>query len=279
MSCTCHEKDPLVPQVAKLEFVRIDTEDVTTFRIVSKEGKRPFAFKPGQCAMISIPMIGEAIFSITSSPTEGDYIECSIKKCGVVTDYLHTLEAGDEIGVRGPYGNSFPVEEFKGKDILFIGGGIGLAPLRSVINYVMDKREEFGLVDIVYGARTSRDLVHPKDIYEVWPNSKDTNVYLTIDKKEEGWTKNVGFVPTYVKELNFSTDKIVLVCGPPIMIKYVLQGLEEIGFKKEQVYTTLELKMKCGFGKCGRCNIGDKYVCKDGPVFRCDEITELPDEY
>lgn len=279
MSCTCHEKDPLVPQVAKLEFVRIDTEDVTTFRIVSKEGKRPFDFKPGQCAMISIPMIGEAIFSITSSPTEGDYIECSIKKCGVVTDYLHTLEAGDEIGVRGPYGNSFPVEEFKGKDILFIGGGIGLAPLRSVINYVMDKRDEFGLVDIVYGARTSRDLVHPKDIYEVWPNSKDTNVYLTIDKKEEGWTKNVGFVPTYVKELNFSTDKIVLVCGPPIMIKYVLQGLEEIGFKKEQVYTTLELKMKCGFGKCGRCNIGDKYVCKDGPVFRCDEITELPDEY
>lgn len=279
MSCTCHEKDPLVPQIAKLEFVRIDTEDVTTFRIVSKEGKRPFDFKPGQCAMISIPMIGEAIFSITSSPTEGDYIECSIKKCGVVTDYLHTLEAGDEIGVRGPYGNSFPVEEFKGKDILFIGGGIGLAPLRSVINYVMDKRDEFGLVDIVYGARTLKDLVHPKDIYEVWPNSKDTNVYLTIDKKEEGWTRNVGFVPTYVKELNFSTDKIVLVCGPPIMIKYVLQGLEEIGFKKEQVYTTLELKMKCGFGKCGRCNIGDKYVCKDGPVFRCDEITELPDEY
>ena len=279
MSCTCHEKDPLVPQVAKLEFVRIDTEDVTTFRIISKEGKRPFDFKPGQCAMISIPMIGEAIFSITSSPTEGDYIECSIKKCGVVTDYLHTLEAGDEIGVRGPYGNSFPVEEFKGKDILFIGGGIGLAPLRSVINYVMDKRDEFGLVDIVYGARTLKDLVHPKDIYEVWPNSKDTNVYLTIDKKEEGWTRNVGFVPTYVKELNFSTDKIVLVCGPPIMIKYVLQGLEEIGFKKEQVYTTLELKMKCGFGKCGRCNIGDKYVCKDGPVFRCDEITELPDEY
>lgn len=279
MSCTCHEKDPLVPQIAKLEFVRIDTEDVTTFRIISKEGKRPFDFKPGQCAMISIPMIGEAIFSITSSPTEGDYIECSIKKCGVVTDYLHTLEAGDEIGVRGPYGNSFPVEEFKGKDILFIGGGIGLAPLRSVINYVMDKRDEFGLVDIVYGARTLKDLVHPKDIYEVWPNSKDTNVYLTIDKKEEGWTRNVGFVPTYVKELNFSTDKIVLVCGPPIMIKYVLQGLEEIGFKKEQVYTTLELKMKCGFGKCGRCNIGDKYVCKDGPVFRCDEITELPDEY
>lgn len=279
MACTCHEKDPLVPQIAKLEFVRIDTEDVTTFRIVSPEGKRPFDFKPGQCAMISVPMVGEAIFSITSSPTEGEYIECSIKKCGVVTDYLHSLEAGDEIGIRGPYGNNFPIEVLKGKDLLFIGGGIGLAPLRSVINYTMNRRDEFGNVDIVYGARTSRDLVHPKDIYEVWPNSKDTNVYLTVDKEEEGWNGNVGFVPTYVKELNFSTDRTVLVCGPPIMIKYVLQGLEELGFKKEQVYTTLELKMKCGFGKCGRCNIGDKYVCKDGPVFRCDEITELPDEY
>ncbi|MGL4976758.1 MAG: FAD/NAD(P)-binding protein [Cetobacterium sp.] len=269
----------MVPQLAKLEFVRRDTPDVTTFRIVSEDGKAPFEFMPGQCAMISVPPLGEAIFSITSSPTEEGYIECSIKKCGVVTDYLHTLEAGDEIGIRGPYGNNFPVELLKGKDLLFIGGGIGLAPLRSVINYVMDKRDEFGKVDIVYGARTPEDLVHPKDIFEVWPNSKDTDVHLTVDREAINWNGHVGFVPSYIKELGFDTNKVALVCGPPIMIKYVLQGLEEIGFKKEQVYTTLELKMKCGFGKCGRCNIGDKYVCKDGPVFRCDEITELPDEY
>lgn len=279
MACTCHEKDPLVPQIAKLEFVRRDTPDVTTFRIVSENGKAPFEFKPGQCAMISVPLLGEAIFSITSSPTEEGYIECSIKKCGVVTDYLHTLEAGDEIGIRGPYGNNFPVELLKGKDLLFIGGGIGLAPLRSVINYVMDRRDEFGKVDIVYGARTPEDLVHPKDIFEVWPKLENTDVYLTVDKEAENWNGHVGFVPSYIKELEFNTNKVALVCGPPIMIKYVLQGLEELGFKKEQVYTTLELKMKCGFGKCGRCNIGDKYVCKDGPVFRCDEITELPDEY
>ena len=162
---------------------------------------------------------------------------------------------------------------------LFIGGGIGLAPLRSVINYVMDKRDEFGKVDIVYGARTPEDLVHPKDIFEVWPKAENTDVYLTVDREAENWDGHVGFVPSYIKELEFDTNKVALVCGPPIMIKYVLQGLEELGFKKEQVYTTLELKMKCGFGKCGRCNIGDKYVCKDGPVFRCDEITELPDEY
>ncbi|WP_372712844.1 FAD/NAD(P)-binding protein [Ilyobacter sp.] len=279
MSCTCHDNDPLMPQIAVIEDVRVDTHDVTTFKIVNPNGGKPFEFMPGQCAMISAPPIGEAIFSITSSPTEEGYIECSIKRCGNVTDYLHQLESGSEIGIRGPYGNNFPVEELKGKDLLFIAGGIGLAPLRSVINYVMANREEYGKVDIVYGARTPGDLVHPKDIFEVWPSKDETKVHLTVDREADTWKGHVGFVPSYVGKLAFDTNKVALVCGPPIMIKYTLQSLEEIGFKKDQVYTTLELKMKCGFGKCGRCNIGDKYVCKDGPVFRCDEITELPDEY
>ncbi len=279
MSCNCHDHDPLMPKVAVIEDIRVDTHDVTTFKIVNPDGGKPFEFMPGQCAMISVPPIGEAIFSITSSPTEEHYIECSIKRCGTVTDHLHQLEEGSEVGIRGPYGNNFPVEELKGKDLLFIGGGIGLAPLRSVINYVMDNRKEYGKVDIVYGARTPQDLVHPNDIYKVWPNENDTKVHLTVDREFDDWKGHVGFVPSYVQELEFDTNKVALVCGPPIMIKYTLQALEEIGFKKDQVYTTLELKMKCGFGKCGRCNIGDKYVCKDGPVFRCDEITELPNEY
>ncbi len=279
MSCSCHDQDPLIPQIAVIKEVRVDTHDVTTFKIVDSFGKKPFEFLPGQCAMISIPPIGEAIFSITSSPTQEEYIECSIKKCGTVTDYLHQLEPGSEVGVRGPYGNNFPVEDLKNKDLVFIGGGIGLAPLRSVINYVMDNREDFGVVDIVYGARTPGDLVHSKDIFDVWPKEKETQVHLTVDSLSENWNGHVGFVPDYVKALNFDNNKIALVCGPPIMIKYTLQALEDIGFKKDQVYTTLELKMKCGIGKCGRCNIGDKYVCKDGPVFRCDEIMELPNEY
>ena len=230
--------------------------------------------------MVSVPPIGEAIFSITSSPTETEFMEFSIKRCGKVTEFLHNLEVDTEIGVRGPYGNNFPVnEELIGKDLLFIAGGIGLAPLRSVINYVMDNRKDYGKVDIVYGARTSGDLVHRNEIFANWPASMNTNVHLTVDREEEGWEGNVGFVPNYVKDLKFDTNKVALVCGPPIMIKYVLLGLEELGFKKDQVYTTLELKMKCGIGKCGRCNIGDKYVCKDGPVFRCDEIQQLPDEY
>ena len=163
--------------------------------------------------------------------------------------------------------------------ILFIAGGIGLAPLRSVINYVLDNRDNYGTVDIVYGSRSKDDLVQLKEIQEVWAKAKDVNVHLTIDREQEGWDGHVGFVPNYVKELNMSVDKTALICGPPIMIKFVLQGLQELGYEKTQVYTTLELRMKCGIGKCGRCNIGDKYVCKDGPVFRCDEIDELPNEY
>ena len=182
--------------------------------------------------------------------------------------------------MRGPYGNSFPVEtELKGKNLLFIAGGIGLAPLRSVINYVLDNRGNYGRVDIVYGSRSAEDLVQLKEIQDVWMHAEGVNVYLTIDREQEGWDGHVGFVPNYVKELGFSTDCTALVCGPPIMIKFVLAGLKELGFTTEQVYTTLELRMKCGVGKCGRCNIGSKYVCKDGPVFRFDEIDELPNEY
>ena len=190
------------------------------------------------------------------------------------------LQVGDEITVRGPYGNHFPVEDkLKGKNLLFIAGGIGLAPLRSVINYVLDNRADYGTVDILYGSRSADDLVQLKEIQEVWMKAEGVNVYLTIDREQEGWDGHVGFVPSYLKEIGFDTNKTALVCGPPIMIKFVLAGLEELGFSREQVYTTLELRMKCGIGKCGRCNIGSKYVCKDGPVFRCDEIDELPAEY
>ncbi len=235
---------------------------------------------PGQCAMVCVPGIGEGMFSITSSPTNKEYMEFSIKRCGLLTEYLHGLSVGDEITVRGPYGNHFPVEtELKGKNLLFIAGGIGLAPLRSVINYCIDNRQDYGTIDILYGSRSADDLVKLKEIKEKWMKTEGVNVYLTIDREQEGWDGHVGFVPAYLKEIDFSTDKIGLICGPPIMIKFVLQGMKELGFTDDQVYTTLELRMKCGVGKCGRCNIGSKYVCKDGPVFRFDQIEQMPDEY
>ena len=182
--------------------------------------------------------------------------------------------------IRGPYGNGFPVDtELKGKDLLIIAGGIGLAPVRSVINYVRANRSNYGTLDIVYGSRSKEDLVDYQEILDEWMAEDGINVHLTIDREQPDWDGHVGFVPNYVKELNFDTSKTVVMCGPPIMIKFTLAGLEELGFQRDQVYTTFELKMKCALGKCGRCNIGDKYVCKDGPVFRLDQMTELPDEY
>ena len=272
--------DTLIPAIGEVTDIRIDTPDVKTFRVNALGGGKVFEHIPGQCAMLSIPGSGEAMFSITSSPTNKDFMEFSIKKCGCLTNWLHDMEVGQQITIRGPYGNGFPVEsEFKGKDLLFIAGGIGLAPLRSVINYCRDNRENYGKIDIVYGSRSMDDLVDYKEIIDEWCKEDGINVYLTIDREQEGWDGHVGFVPNYVKELGFDTNKTAVICGPPIMIKFTLAGLIELGFDKTQVYTTMELRMKCGIGKCGRCNIGSKYVCKDGPVFRCDEIDELPDEY
>ncbi|MCI8718735.1 MAG: hydrogenase [Lachnospiraceae bacterium] len=270
----------LIPKIGVVTDIRMDTPDVKTFRVVTQDGKKAFEHKPGQCAMLSIPGVGEAMFSITSSPTNTEFMEFSIKKCGCLTDWLHQMEVGQMITIRGPYGNPFPVDtELKGKNLIFIAGGIGLAPLRSVINYCRDKREAYGTIDIVYGSRSADDLVDYQEIIDEWEKTDGVNVHLTIDREQEGWNGHVGFVPNYVKELNLNVDSTVLICGPPIMIKFTLAGLQELGFKKEQVYTTLELRMKCGVGKCGRCNVGSKYVCKDGPVFRFDQIDELPDEY
>ena len=201
--CTCHPgfvHDTLIPQVAVITDIRQETPDVKTFRVNAVGGGKLFEHMPGQCAMVCVPGVGEALFSITSSPTNKDYQEISIKRCGVVTDCLHSLEPGAQILVRGPYGNHFPVETaLKGQDLLFIAGGIGLAPLRSVINYVLDNRQDYGKVDILYGSRSADDLVQLKEIQEVWSKAEGVNVHLTIDRPQEGWDGHVGFVPSYLK--------------------------------------------------------------------------------
>ncbi|MBE6759888.1 MAG: hydrogenase [Ruminococcaceae bacterium] len=273
-------KEPLIPSIGEVVDIRIDTPDIKTFRVVTPDGVKPFVHMPGQCAMLSVPGVGEGMFSITSSPTNEEFMEFSIKKCGCVTEWLHSMEVGQQITIRGPYGNAFPVDtEFAGKDMLFIAGGIGLAPLRSVINYCRHYRDRYGKIDIVYGARSKDDLVDYSEIITEWMTDEGVDVHLTIDNPQEGWDGHVGFVPNYVKELGFDTNKTAILCGPPIMIKFTLDGLMALGFEKTQVYTTLEMRMKCGIGKCGRCNVGSKYICKDGPVFRFDELDELPDEY
>jgi len=276
----CNCSDLLIPLIGVITHIQTETPDTKTFRVVGQLDKKVFNHMPGQCAMLGIPGVGEAMFSISSSPTNTEYMEFSIKAVGKLTYYLHKLEPGSQLTIRGPYGNPFSVEDsLKSQDLLFIAGGIGLAPLRSVIRYVFDKRELYGKVDILYGARSASDLVFLDEIRKDWTSQHETDTYLTIDRAEEGWDGHVGFVPAYLSEIGFTSNKTALVCGPPIMIKYTLASLIEMGFKKEQVYTTLEMRMKCGIGKCGRCNIGSKYICKDGPVFRCDELDYLPDEY
>ena len=273
-------EETLIPKIGVVTDIRIDTPDIKTFRVVGLDGKKAFDHKPGQCAMLSIPGVGEAMFSITSSPTNTAYMEFSIKKCGCLTSWLHAMDVGQQITIRGPYGKPFPVDDaFKGKDLLFIAGGVGLAPLRSVINYVRAKRSDYGKIMIVYGSRSKDDLLDYHEILDEWMQDEGVDVKLTIDRPQEGWDGHVGFVPTYVKELNPDLNYTVVMCGPPIMIKFTLAGLMELGFDRTHIYTTMELKMKCALGKCGRCNIGDKYVCKDGPVFRFDQLDALPDEY
>ena len=276
--CDCF--DLLVPTVGVITHIQTETADTKTFRVVGANGKKALDHMPGQCAMLGIPGVGEAMFSISSSPTNTEYMEFSIKGVGKLTHYLHKLPVGSQLTIRGPYGKAFPVDDLlQAKDLLFIAGGIGLAPLHSVIKYVLDKRENYGSVDILYGARSADDLVFKEEVTAQWQKEPNTRTYVTIDRPQAGWDGHVGFVPAYLQEVGFSNDKTALICGPPIMIKYALAALIEMGFKKEQVYTTLEMRMKCGLGKCGRCNIGAKYICKDGPVFRCDELDYLPEEY
>ena len=271
----------LVPTIATIIEAFDETPDVKTFRVKIDDETAAAAFKqrPGQVAELSVFGAGESVISITSSPTQTEYLEFSIKRCGVVTDYIHTMGAGDKLGIRGPYGNGFPVESWKGKNLIIIGGGIGLAPVRSVLNYAIDNRDDFGHITLVYGARSPEDLVFKWE-YERWGAVKDLDMNITVDCGDDKWSGKVGFVPTILKEVApLPENAIALTCGPPIMIKFVLQDLAEMNFAPEQIVTTLEGKMQCCVGLCGRCNIGSLFICKDGPVFTLAELNSLNGDF
>lgn len=260
-----------------------ETPDIKTFRLnfQDEEIADIFDFKAGQFGLFSLFGEGEATFCIASSPTRKEAIECSVKKVGKVTTALHDLNEGDELGFRGPYGNCFPLEELKGKNLLFVGGGIGLAPLRSLIWNCIDTRENFKDIGIIYGARTIPDLVYKQEL-EDWSAMKGVKTLLTVDPggEDKEWKGEVGFVPSVIGKMNPDPkNTVVVTCGPPIMIKFVFVELTKLGFPPENIITTLENKMKCGLGMCGRCNIGSTYVCKDGPVFSYAQMMDLPDEF
>ncbi len=272
-----NDQNIYLPYLAEITGIKQEAPDVKTFklRFMDQAVGSSFNYKPGQFIEFSVFGEGEATFCIANSPTRKGEIECSVKKMGKVTQALHELDIKDTVGIRGPYGNGFPVENMKGKNLLFVAGGIGLAPLRSLINYCLDKRNEFKTITIVNGARTSKDLVY-KDEFDIWKNAADTQLHLTVDCNEENWTCMVGVVPKILEQLKPTCqDSVAVLCGPPIMIKYTLPVLLKLGFCPEEIITTLEMKMKCGLGKCGRCNIGNLYICKDGPVFTYAQLKNL----
>ena len=276
--------NPYLPIKAEIVSIVQETTsaelDVKTYRLKFVNGA-VMDFMPGQFVEFSIPGVGEAPFGFASNPLEKDFIEISIKRTGSLTDVIHRLSVGDHCWIRGPYGNTFPIEKIEGNDILYIAGGLGLAPLRPLITWIFDasNREKFGRVKMLLAARTSRDFIFAGE-YPEWRKMKDTEITLTIDNPEEGWAEKVGFPHNLVAEMEFDIPKtIAVLCGPPIMIKFVSQKLMEMGLPKDRIITTLEMRMTCGIGKCGKCNIGHKYVCIDGPVFSLAEIDEMPGEY
>ena len=272
-------KNPYIPEIAKIMDVRdeaLGVRPIKTFQVSLQNG-HDFNHRPGQCAIIGLLGTGESMISIASSPTKKGYLEFSVMKLGKVTSALHACETGDSISIRGPYGNGFPIDDWKGKNIVTIGGGIGQAPLRPILQYILDNREDYGKLDIIYGARTTNDLCFKEELFELGKRD-DVNVHLSIDMKEEGWTRFVGFVPTNLLEVKPSPDNtIAITCGPVVMIKFVIKNLLALGFSDQQIFTTMENRMKCGIGKCGRCNVGHLYVCKDGPVFSYATLKDLPE--
>ena len=271
------------PQLAAVTAITEETVDTRTFRLEFKDEAfaRDFSFRAGQFGEYSVFGAGESTFCIASPPTRDGYIECTVKAAGKVTAELAEVNVGDTLGFRGPYGNWFPVDDWLGKDLVFIAGGIGLAPVRCVVWNVLDRRAEFGAVTIVYGARSVGDLVYKRELEE-WAARDDVTLVITVDPGGEtpDWTGKVGFVTPIVEEAAPSAQNAVAVlCGPPIVVKLTLPVLETLGFASDAVYTTLENRMKCGVGKCGRCNIGSVYVCKDGPVFTAAQLQALPAEF
>lgn len=271
-------KNEYTPYKTTIVSIKKESFDTNTYKVVfdDEKIKSSFDYKQGQFAEISLLGIGEAPISITSSPSRKGFLEFSIRATGTLTDKIHGLKRGNSLFVRGPYGNSFPFEEIKGKNLYFIAGGIGLAPLRSLINMVFDHRKDFKHINILYGAKTSDDICFKEELEE-WKKVPDTEVWLTVDKPCEGWGCSVGVVTELWKETEVHPENAVaIVCGPPIMIRFVSLKLIESGFKEKDIIMTLERYMKCGIGKCGHCNLGEKFVCVDGPVFTYEQVKALP---
>ncbi len=280
-------ENPYMPYPVRIDKIETATEDNSlktfTFVFLNEGDEEKFAYKAGQFAELSIPGVGEIPIGIASSPVETGFVKFTVFRTGVVTSHLHNMKVGDIMGLRGPLGNWYPWEMLEGKNVVIIGGGFAFTTLRSSIVYMLDpaNRDKFGTIDVVYGARSPGMLLYREELFE-WEKRDDINMHITVDGTDDpDWKYNKGFVPQIVEDKapKADADSYAIVCGPPIMIKFTQPALTKLGYGEDQIIMSLENRMKCGIGMCGRCNIGKELVCKDGPVFTLAQINQTPKEY
>lgn len=268
---------PYKPMKAKIVKAKKLTDMEKFFRI-ELDGKKDLGHLPGQFVQVSMFGYGEAPISVCSSSTEQGYFDLTVRRMGTLTNALHKLEAGDVLGIRGPFGNTFPLDKMLGKNILIVAGGLGIVPLRSLINYILAKRKDFGEVSILLGCKSPKDMLFGDEIAD-WQKRTDIKFNCTVDKADPDWKGNVGLITSLIPGVNLSPKQTyAVVVGPPIMYKYVIVELLKKNIPDHQIVVSLERKMKCGLGKCGHCQIRDVYVCQCGPVFTYEQMKQLEGE-
>jgi NAD(P)H-flavin reductase len=276
MAALSKEKSIYLPELATIEKTSTMTATENYYKIRLNSGK-DLGHQPGQFVEVSLLGIGEAPISISSSPTLKGSFELVVRKIGNVTGVMHTLKAGDTLGIRGPFGTTFPAEETKGRDLLFVAGGIGLVPARSFINYVLDHRKDYGRVIILFGARSPAERLFTDEL-EAWKNRGDVEFLETVDRGNDQWKGNVGVITTLFPKIKIDPAKTsCIIVGPPIMYKFVIIEAKKQDLADDQIYMSLERRMKCGVGKCGHCQINNYYCCQDGPVFKYSQVKPLPE--
>jgi len=263
------------PEIATATEVRPLTATERLFHLILPH--RALGHLPGQFVQVSLPGIGEAPISVSSSFTRTSGFDLCIRRTGNVSEALHRVKAGGRVGIRGPFGCGAPLEKCMGQDVLMIAGGLGLAPLRSLVQYICDYRDRFKKVTLLIGARTPETLLFA-DEYNAWRNEGKINIEATVDTAKKGWTGSVGLITNLIPQIEiWPTSTVVVACGPPIMYRFVMRKLQQRHIPDDRIYLSLERRMKCGMGKCGHCQINDVYVCLDGPVFRYDRLAALPE--
>jgi len=278
-------KNPYLPYPVRIDQIVVETEDknLRSFRLVfiHPEDEKAFEYTPGQFAELSLAGYGEIPIGIASSPTEKGHLLFTVNKVGSVSSALHNMKVGDVMGVRGPLGNAYPLKAMEGRDVVIVAGGFAVTTLRSTVTWMLhpDHRKKYGKIYFIYGARTPGMLLY-RDEMKKWQERDDIETYVTIDREHPDWKGLVGLVPVVLENVAPpSENATALVCGPPIMIRFTQPVLEKLGFADDRVVMSLENRMKCGIGICGRCNVGPEYVCKDGPVFTKAQLNKLPKEY